>query len=179
MKVYLAGKLPKGKKAIENWVDWRQEYRKVLLTKFPELVIFDPDTDCCNHKGVTEKDSLFWFGRDSNMIKNSDAVVVQADIKLGAGTAQEMLIAKYFLKPVVAVLPKDTHHRRTNLMMRSGLVDDWIHPFINSTADLVVERLEDSLDWLHDYKVNPNKKIKNINIIDEAIEHFINKRAKK
>lgn len=171
MKIYLAGKIPKGKE-LDDYVNWRKDYEKVLLKKFPNCKFLDPDlTEVGNI--TTEKDSLFWFGHDSWMISECDIVIVQADRKLGAGTSQEMLIAKYFSKPVIVVLPKNSHHRRNNIMMRSGFVEEWIHPFINSTSDLIVENLEESLNWLSEYEKNLKKKeIKDISVIDKAIVYF-------
>ncbi|MDD9912550.1 MAG: hypothetical protein OXR68_02165 [Alphaproteobacteria bacterium] len=174
MKFYLAGKVPKGNE-LDTYIDFRVGYGETLAKSFPDLTILDPNgtTEQALLVGVTEEDPLYWFGHDCWMIKKSDVVIVQADIKLGAGTAQEMLIAKYFNKPVITVLPKDTHHRRTNLMLASGVVEDWIHPFVGSTSDLIVEKLEDSLPWLEAYNVNPDgQKIKTIEVIDEAITYF-------
>lgn len=172
MKVYLAGKIPKGKE-LDNYVDWREEYRKILSKSFPDMEYLDPDMDCANYCGMTEADPFFWFGRDSCMIKESDFIIVQADRKLGAGTAQEMLIAKYFLKPVIVILPKNSHHRRNNIMMRSGFVEEWIHPFVGSTADIIVETLEESIDWISQLQKEKLENIKTIGVIDDAIKYYL------
>src|SRR5207253_8251648 len=117
--------------------------------------------------------SLLVFGHDCYFVKQADVIIVNASAKLGVGTAQEMLIAKYFKKPVISILPKDTHHRRTNLQMAVGVVEDWIHPFIFSTSDTVVENLDQAVSWIKEYNQTPNsKKIKDIGIIDQAIEKY-------
>ena len=87
---------------------------------------------------------------------------------MGAGGAQEMVIAKYFKKPVVTVLPKDSHHRRSNLTFHEKTIKDWIHPFIFTFSDFIIE----SIDGFGQVK---NKlftsKIKDISVIDDAIEY--------
>ena len=95
-------------------------------------------------------------------------IVVNAEEKIGAGTAMEMVTAKYFKKPVITVIPKDTHHRRSNVVFHGKLVDDWIHPFIWHFSDIVVE----SVDEIEDIKKKlESTEIKGISIIDEAIEY--------
>ncbi len=177
MKVYLAGKIPKGKE-LDDYKDWRQDYKDILLKDFPDMEFLDPDNTDANHI-VSEEDSLFWFGLCAWMVKEADVTIVQADRKLGLGTSQEILMAKYFGKAVITVLPKDTHHRRTDLQMKSGLVKDWIHPFVKNPSDLIVEKLEDAVTWLKEFNNDPNSKdIKKINFIDDSIEHHLKVTAK-
>ncbi len=172
MKVFLAGKIPKGEE-LKSYKDWRQEYKEILLKNFPDMEFLDPDNTKANHV-TSEADSLFWFGHGAWMAKESDVIIIQADRKIGMGTGQEMLIAKYFNKPVITILPKDTHHRRTNLTMRSGFVPDWIHPFVNSTSDIIVETLEDAVTWLKEYEANKSsKEIKTINLLDDSIAYYL------
>ncbi len=167
MKIYLAGKVPKGEE-IDNIVDWRVEYAKVL-NSIPNSTILSPEDP-----SLDEAESLLVFGHDCFLVKQADAVLVNATMKLGVGTSQEMLIAKYFNKPVVTVLPKDTHHRRTNLHMHAGVVADWIHPFLFSTSDIVVENVDLAAAWLKGYVSNPlGQQIKGIEIIDLAISQYM------
>ena len=81
----------------------------------------------------------------------------------------EMVIAKYFRKPVVTVLPKNTHHRRANLTFQGKyFVEDWIHPFIHTFSGFVVESVED----IANIKDNIlTAEIKDITIVDKAIGH--------
>ncbi len=174
MKIYLAGKIPKGKE-LDTYKDWRQDYREILLQEFPNMEFFDPDNTEANDV-MPETDVVFWCGHDSWMIRESDAIIVQADRKLGVGTSQEMIIAKFFNKPVITVLPKDTHHRKTDITMRSGFVADWIHPFIDHSSDLVIEKLEDAVTWIKEYEADKSsKQIKTMAIIGESIDYYLKK----
>jgi hypothetical protein len=98
----------------------------------------------------------------------ADLVVVKAEEKLGAGTSMEYVIAKYFGKPVITVIPKDSHHRRSNLYFADVLVVDWIHPFVASMSDFVVEKIED-VEGIKNKVLKQTPK--DITYIDEAIAH--------
>jgi hypothetical protein len=166
-RICLIGSIPKGDDERKKWIDWKQEYKeKLSVIKNVEFVDRDAWKD--------ESKPLLTFGHDANLIKNSDLIIADARQKLGAGTSQELLIAKYFSKPVITVLPKDTYHRKSNIVFNDKLIEDWIHPFILATSDLIIEKIEDSIEWIREYMKNQkSKKIKNIKIIDEAIEAYL------
>jgi len=162
----MAGPSPKGDKIRENWQDWKIKYQK-------ELSRIDGVKLVYGDQWLDETRPFITFGHDANMIKYCDLVVVYAEEKLGAGTAQEILIAKYFSKPVVVVLPKNSAHRKSDIVFNGNVIEDWIHPFIHSTADCVVENINQAVEWIKEYQREPKlKPIKSIKIIDEAIEEF-------
>lgn len=166
MKIYLAGKVPKGSE-LDSPSDWRQQY-SATLQQIPGFELLSPESPSLDHSRP-----FLVFGYDCYLIQKADVIIVNASLKLGVGTAQEMLIAKYFYKPVICVLPKDTHHRRTNLRMPSGIVAEWIHPFVFSTSDLIVEGIGDAVGWLLNYEQFPQKyDIKGIQVIDDAIQTY-------
>ncbi len=166
LKICLIGSIPKGDEERKNWRDWKIKYKKEL-SKIGNIEFVDGDA----WRDETKPVEL--FGHDANLIKKSDIIVVNAEEKLEVGSSQEMLIAKYFSKPVITVLPKNTLHRKTNTIFNGALIKDWVHPFILNTSDLIVEKIEDSMKWIKDYSNNPDsKKIKNIKLIDEAIKEY-------
>ena len=167
MKIYLAGSVPKGDKEAESFLNWREVYSEIILKKFnsENLQFIDP-----YERDLDEGDSLMVFGKDCSQIKNCDLIVVNAENKLGVGTSQELVIAKYFDKPVVTVLPKDSAHRKSNVKFGGKLVIDWKHPFIECFSDLVYERVEEI-----NFDQVKNIQIKKINIIDMAIDCYNNK----
>jgi hypothetical protein len=85
----------------------------------------------------------------------------------------EMVIAKYFKKPVITVMPKNSYHRRPNMTFQGKyFVEDWMHPFIHTFSDFIVENvaeIEEIKDKLFSLP------IKDISIIDHAIGHRVNK----
>jgi hypothetical protein len=86
----------------------------------------------------------------------------------------ELPVAKYFSVPIITVLPKDSHHRRSNVVFRGTLVEDWIHPFVYAFSDKIVENI-DEVDgkMIQSLKVHP----KDLTIIDEAIARAERKTA--
>src|SRR6476620_9613307 len=107
-KMYLAGKVPKGDLERVQEQNWREDYAQKIREVLPDVVFLDPDLI---------KDTVgpeLVVGHDLWLIQQADIILVSVPEKIGAGTAQEMVLAKYFNKPVVTILPKDTHHRRSN-----------------------------------------------------------------
>lgn len=140
--------------------DWRSRYKDAIGIK-EGITYLDPNVP------VDESDPLSVFGMDCGFIQSSDVIIVNAEEKLGLGTSQELIIAKYFSKPVIAVLPKNSAHRKSNLTFHGKLVEDWIHPFLFVTSDIIVESPVDI-----DIDALKNLKIKDITIIDQTIQHF-------
>ncbi len=163
MKIYLAGSVPKGNEEAKNFDNWRAKYQEILQKHFKAIFV-DP-----YNRSLDESDFLLVFGADCNHVKTSDLIIVNAETRMGVGTAQEMVIAKYFKKPVVTVLPKNTHHRRSNVVFGSRDVQDWIHPFLHTLSDFVIEKIED----IENIKDKVFSEVKTITVIDKGIEHFL------
>lgn len=167
-EIYLAGKVPKGDKDAEGFVNWRVKWGEVLSKVFQDAQVIDPyDPD------LNEGDFLQVVGQDFEHIKRASLIVINAEEKIGAGTAMEMVAAKYFKKPVITVLPKDTHHRRSNIVFNEKLVEDWVHPFIWVFSDFLVESIEEVKDVK---KKLDSAEIKDISIIDTAIDYASSKK---
>lgn len=169
-KICLLGSIPKGDDFRQDWSDWKTRFKQVLLT-LEDVEFVDGDA------WRDESQPQLLFGHDAYLIKAADLVIVDAEKHIGkgigAGTAQEILIAKYFSRPVITVIPKNTHHRRSNIVFNGDLISDWIHPFLLSTSDLVVEKVEDALSWIREYRQHPDtKQIKDMTVIDEAIAAY-------
>lgn len=166
-EIYLAGSVPKGDKEQETFVDWRAKWSGILLNIFEDAQVIDP-----YNSSLDEGDFLQVVGQDFGYIKRASLVVINAAEKLGAGTAMEMVAAKYFKKTVITVLPKNTHHRRSNLVFHGKLVEDWIHPFIWAFSDFIVETIEEVEDVKAKLEVT---KVKDISVIDQAIDYAASK----
>lgn len=170
MIICLLGSIPKGDEERMVWKDWKVEYKE-KLSVIPNIKFTDGD------EWKDETRPLDLVGHDLNLIKTADVVVVNAETKLGAGTAQEMVVAKYFKKPVITVLPKDTHHRKSNVVFSGTKIDDWIHPFILTFSDIVVKNIEECVTWTQNlFNNSTEKRIKDLAIIDEAIRSYLKTR---
>lgn len=167
MKIALLGKIPKGDEARKNFVEWYKEYEEKIRTLLPNAQFLHGDL-------IKDKEgSMRVVGHDLWLIKHADVVVVDARSKIGAGTAQEIVLAKYFKKPLACVIPKNTHHRRTNVVFDGVMIEDWIHPFLDVSSDYVATSVEDVALWLKSLGDNPEKiTTKGISVFDEAICSF-------
>lgn len=172
IKIYLAGKVAKGDE-IGRVEDWRVRYKKALVESLSEKLFFmDPDDP-----SLDESDSMEIVGHDCNLIKHCDLVLVNAETKLGVGTAQEMLVAKYFKKCVVSVLPDNSHYCRKNLNMYGNIIERWIHPFVNTFSDVVFADIQEfSANFSHVCERIHKGDIKDITIIEQACDYYSRKR---
>ncbi len=167
MKIYLAGSVPKGEAEEKDFKNWRHQYKETLDKFLDAEFIFPMSGD------MDEGDFLLIVGKDSKSIKDSDLVIVNAEEKLGAGTSMELVIAKHFKKPVITVMPKNSHHRRQNMTFQGKyFVEDWMHPFVHTFSDFIVENVAE-IEKIKDKIFSSS--VKDISIIDQAIEHRIKK----
>jgi hypothetical protein len=165
ISVYLAGKVAKGSE-IGTIADWRALLTKSLTARGFEVLSPDDPT-------LDERRPMTVFGHDCLLIQQASLVVVDASTKLGVGTAQEMVIAKHFAKPVVTILPPQSHHRRSNLEMHGYAVDDWMHPFLVAMSDLIVDSEEQLLKVIDDGELGTATKTpKTLTVIDDGIAAY-------
>jgi len=167
MKIALLGSLPKGDKVREGWVDWKPEYVEKIVALLPGAEILHGDAISDN------VGAELVVGHDLALVKEADLVVVDARAKIGAGTAQEMVIAKYFGKPVVVVIPPGTHHRRSNVVFDGQTMEDWIHPFLKISSDYVASSVDDAVKWVEKFfKDSAEFKVKDLSVFEQAIARF-------
>jgi hypothetical protein len=165
LKIALLGSIPKGDEERKNWMDWKTEYTQKITQAIPQAQFLHGDliSDNVGPELVV--------GHDLWLIKNSDIVIVHATSKIGAGTAQEMVLAKSFKKPLISILPKNTHHRRSNVVFHDVTIADWIHPFISVASDFIAEDIEEGIAWIQKFLENP-KEMKTLAVFDKAISSF-------
>lgn len=165
LKITLLGSIPKGDEERKTWADWKTEYVKKITQAIPEAQFLHGDL-------ISDKMGAdMVVGHDLWLIKNADIVIAHAPSKIGAGTAQEMVLAKSFQKPLISIVPKNTHHRRTNVTFQGVITEDWIHPFLSVASDFIAEDIKESIAWMQEFLENP-KPIKDLSVFDEKISSF-------
>lgn len=167
MKITILGKVPKGDAVRETWFDWKREY----IDKIREIL---PNASALHGDHIKDDaGSELVVGHDIWTVKHADVVVVDAREKIGAGTAQEMIMAKYYKRPLVTVIPTDTHHRKSNITFNGVVIKDWVHPFLEVTSDYVATDIEDAVFWIKRYcESGAGIPIKGIDVIEAAVAHF-------
>src|SRR4051812_11321669 len=100
LKIYIAGRMTKHSHFSDH--NWRDEFLEEIsrLTGL-KFISFDPTNASKNYS-----DLEMVFGSDAHMISQIDVLVVYLSDDISVGGSQEILIAKYFNKPVIALAPK-------------------------------------------------------------------------
>jgi len=167
MKVVLLGSLPKGDDKRTDWTDWKKPYTEAIRKELPDVEFIHGDSISDN------VGAELVVGHDLTQVKAADVCVVDAAAKIGAGTAQEIVIAKYFAKPVVIMMPPNTHHRRSNVTFHGVKMEEWVHPFLKVSADYIADSIEDAARWVAQYATNKNDHdISDISVYTKAIEVY-------
>jgi len=167
MKVVLLGSLPKGDDKRAEWVDWKKPFVEAIRKELPDVEFIHGDSISDN------VGAELVVGHDLAQVQAADVCVVDAAEKIGAGTAQEIVIAKYFSKPVVIMMPPDTHHRRSNVTFHGVEMEEWVHPFLKVGADYIANSIEDVAEWISSYAANPEQAtVKDITAYTKAIEAY-------
>jgi hypothetical protein len=163
MKIYVAGKM--SKHSHYSSYSWRDEFLKKInaLTEI-EFISYDPTSATKNYVN-----SEMVFGSDVHMISQVDVVVVYFSDDISVGGSQEILIAKYFDKPVIGLAPIGGKFNGTEKEVAGVVIKDYKHPFVFSTCDIVCGNIAEVAEAL---KNIGNIKPKGIDLIDKANKQF-------
>ena len=170
--IYLAGNVNKHNSKENEDDSWRGEFKETLNEKLKDINIrfLDPTI-----RRDDTKDHYSIFAQDCFFVANCDFVVVQGKDKQGIGTGIEMLTAKMHGVPVIAVVPKKSYYRLIDPYSMKKLTQEeianWIHPFMSSLSDVIVENLDEAANWIKEH-LNEKKQIKDHSIINEAIDYY-------
>lgn len=169
IKVYVAGKMSKHSSFDSH--HWRDDFLKEVsrLTGL-KFISFDP-TRASKDYGDLE----MVFGSDVHMISQIDVLIVYLSDDISVGGSQEILIAKYFKKPVIALAPLGGKFNGGTKEVAGQTIKDYKHPFVYSTCDVVCDDIKGVAEALKALgKINP----KTIRIIDEAKNKFTKEHLK-
>lgn len=112
------------------------------------------------------------FGRDMIQVFCSNFVFVDARDRRGLGFGAEMMWAKLNKIPVVTWAPKNSHYHKDQTTILGVSVQNFVHPFVESLSDKIVENLEEGAKWIQEIISNPSNTIKGIEHIGAAMQHY-------
>jgi hypothetical protein len=164
-KVYVAGKVSND--SIFGTHDWRDKFLdSIKALSGLEFVNYDPvkkkDIAGTHNPGRV-------FGGDLFLISKVDVVVVYFSDDVSVGASQEVLVAKYFNKPVIGLAPKGGKFNGGVKKLGKRTLKNYRHPFVFGTCDLVVGDIEELAEALKNLdKIKP----KDIHLIKEAADTF-------
>jgi hypothetical protein len=166
--IYLAGSIKKcHEKSDESyWTDEDIFFLKNKLGNF-EVSFLNPAfrTDDLS-------DQFSVFGRDMLMVFSSNFVFVDARDRRGLGVGAEMMWAKINHIPVITWAPKNSHYRKDKTTILDISVPNFVHPFVESLSDRIVENLAEGSQWIDLVLSNPKEKIKSVHDIGSAMQHY-------
>jgi predicted house-cleaning noncanonical NTP pyrophosphatase (MazG superfamily) len=161
LKIYVAGKVRK--ESVFGTHHWRDGFVKELeQLSGLELENLDPTKNDVNQSVAEEV-----FAADCLLISRCDVLVVYLTDDISVGGSQEILIAKYFKKPVIGLAPKGGKFNGATREYFGKIIEDYKDPFVFSTCDKVCDDIEQVAEALNNLdKILP----KDLSIIDKAIE---------
>lgn len=165
--LYLAGNIQKGHEK-ESQVFWTNEDREIIQNGLaPSQVSFlNPalrTDDLSDQKSV--------FGRDMTQVFCASVVFVDARERRGLGVGAEMMWAKMNRIPVLILAPQNSHYHKEEVTLLGVTVKNWMHPFVESLSDAIVEDLQQGIEWLKNFQLGKYK-IKGPEFIHEAMNHY-------
>lgn len=165
--IYLAGSIQKGHKG--NNRRWTEEDRQILREELADysVTFLNPDQrsdDLSDQKSV--------FGRDMLQVFCSDLVFVDARERRGLGVGAEMMWAKANRIPVISWLPLGTHYRTQNTSILGVPVDYWVHPFVESLSDVLVDDLMGGAKWIRETLFSQSFKPKDLSFVHAAMKYY-------
>jgi hypothetical protein len=163
LKIYIAGKV--SKESFFGTHYWREDFVSQLeKLSGINLISIDPA-----RKMTDQNDFNQAFQADVFTISRVDVVVVYLSNDISVGGSQEILIAKYFRKPVIGLAPLGGKFNMKNKHIFGQVIKNYKHPFVYQTCDVVCNDIEAVADTIKNLK---KIKIKSIDLIGEAAKNF-------
>jgi len=164
IKVYVAGKVSPN--SVFGKHDWRDGFCEELSKKSGiKIINLDPT------KGdIDQNNSKLVVGRNNFLIKSADLVIVNLTDDISVGGSQEMLIAKYYKKPLVGLAQKGGKFNKSEKEMFGKVYKNYIDPYVNLCCDKVIESMSELANFIRNQ--TPVKKIKDLSFLDEALAYY-------
>ena len=161
MKLYIAGKVSDN--SLHGRHNWRSDFCADLAHRSGiKLESLDPLAIEFSTMSPSEI-----FEKDCYLISQCDAMVVYLSDDISVGGSQEILIAKYFKKPVIGLAPHGGKFNGSSRMIGGKLVNNYQCPFVFSTCDVVAGDIPQAARALVDC-YNGKIKVKTLDIIRRA-----------
>lgn len=169
LKVYVAGKMS-GHSHFSSYA-WRDDFLKEISNLSGlKFISYDPTKASKDYS-----DPEMVFGSDIHMISQVDVVIVYLSDDISVGGSQEILIAKYLKKPVIALAPRGGKFNGSAKEVANQMIEDYKHPFVYSTCDVVCDDIQSVAEAL---KNLDNITPKTIKIIEQANDKFSKRHLK-
>lgn len=168
ISIYLAGSIKKGHERTDEsyWTEADLFFLRKNLPDY-EISFLNP---AFRSDDLSDQHSV--FGRDMTQVFCSDVVFVDARDRRGLGVGAEMMWAKFHKIPIVTLAPIDSHYNKSKTTLLGVAVENWVHPFVESLSDAIVENLADGAVWVRKFVSASQPKVKDVEWIRLAMEHY-------
>lgn len=167
IKTYVAGKISKD--SIFGTHDWRDNFC-AELEKLSGLALENLDPTKTN---TDQNDAAAVFGADSYLISQCDVLIVYLSDDISIGGSQEILIAKYFKKPVIGLARHGGKFNGSDKEYFGKIVKNYKDPFVFTTCDIVCATVEEVAGALQDLNTITAK---TLDIIPQSIRYYTQSR---
>ncbi len=173
--IYLAGRIKKEHERNDEtfWSDEDLELLRSHLTNY-DVSFLNPafrSDDLSDQRSV--------FGRDMLQVFCSNFVFADVRERRGLGVGAEMMWAKMHRIPVIAWAPRDSHYNKSQTQLLGVSVQNWVHPFVESLSDKIVENISQGAEWIHQVMTNPSIAIKDKGSVEAAMHYYQEKQLHK
>lgn len=163
IKIYVAGKV--AKESSFGTHHWREQFCNELENLSGErITLLDP-----TKSGIDQTKPEIVFGGDAYMIKKCDVLVVYLSDDISIGGSQEILIAKYFKKPVIGLAPEGGKFNGSPREFFGQKIESYRDPFVFTTCDIVSKNIDEVAKAIKNYK---KIKPKSLSIIKDLSDKF-------
>lgn len=165
MKIYIAGKISKD--SVFGAHDWRDDFCRELerLAGF-EIINLDPTK---GGKDLDQNNAKLIVGMNNSLIKKADVVIAYLSDDISVGGAQEMLIAKYYKRPLIGFAPRGGKFNCDEKELYGKVFKNYVDPYVRVSCDSVAATLEELADQL---KKLPSEPAKDITALDDATKYY-------
>lgn len=148
VQLYIAGKISKESSFGKH--HWRDEFCE-QLEKMTDMSLehLDPLSGEAGGVPLTGQEI---FKKDCKLIAQCDVFIIFLSDDISVGGSQEILIARYFNKPVIAYAPYGGKFNNATREMFGRTVTDYKDPFVFSTCNKVCGTIEEVAQELKSYK---------------------------
>lgn len=169
VSIYLAGSIKKDHEKSANEFFWTDEDMRQIEKALEGFAVsfLNPAFRSDN---LSDQRSV--FGRDMIQVYCSDVVFVDARDRRGLGVGAEMMWAKFHKIPVLTLAPKDTHYSKSKTTLLGVPVENWVHPFVESLSDAIVENLIDGAAWIKRFMSVSAPEIRGVEYIQSTMQYY-------
>lgn len=165
--LYLAGNIQKSHENSTQlyWTKTLCDHLRAVLSPV-EVSFFNP---AIRSDDLTDQKSV--FGRDITQVFCSHALFVDARERRGLGVGAEIMWAKMQGIAVIILAPENSHYRKSEVRVLDALIKNWVHPFVLSLSDAVVNTVEEGAFFLQEWLLG-KKEIKGAEVMEDAMRYY-------